>query len=100
MELAGSRILESLPTRDPLGHKGDFGKVYCLCGSVGFTGAAVFASRAAVRMGSGLVYLGVPERAWGVIAAKSDEAMAFPLPDTGEGKLALSAPPPRPATRC
>ena len=91
MELHGRLILDSLPVRDPLGHKGDFGKVYCLCGSVGFTGAAVFASRAAVRMGSGLVYLGVPERAWSVIAAKSDEAMAFPLPDTGEGKLALAA---------
>lgn len=91
MELSGGRVLNSLPVRDPLGHKGDFGKVYCLCGSVGFTGAAVFASRAAVRMGSGLVYIGVPEGAWPVVAAKSDEAMAFPLPDTGEGKLALAA---------
>ena len=80
-----------MPLRDPLGHKGTFGKVYCLCGSVGFTGAPVFASRSAVRMGSGLVYVGVPERAWAVVAVKSDEAMPFPLPDTGTGKLALSA---------
>ena len=91
MELTAAMIHSSLPARDPLGHKGTFGKVYCLCGSVGFTGAPVFASRAAVRMGSGLVYLGVPERAWTVVAAKSDEAMPFPLPDTEEGKLALAA---------
>ena len=91
MELTAAMIHSSLPARDPLGHKGTFGKVYCLCGSVGFTGAPVFASRAAVRMGSGLVYVGVPERAWTVVAAKSDEAMPFPLPDTEEGKLALAA---------
>ncbi len=91
MELTAAMIHSSLPARDPFGHKGTFGQVYCLCGSVGFTGAQVFASRAAVRMGSGLVYIGVPERAWAVVAAKSDEAMPFPLPDTGEGKLALSA---------
>ena len=91
MELTAAMIHSSLPARDPLGHKGTFGKVYCLCGSVGFTGAPVFASRAAVRMGSGLVYVGVPERAWAVVAAKSDEAMPFPLPDTEEGKLALAA---------
>ena len=91
MELTAATIQNALPIRDPLGHKGTFGKVYCLCGSVGFTGAPVFAGRAAMRMGSGLVYLGVPERAWSVVAAKCDEVMAFPLPDTGEGKLSLRA---------
>jgi len=91
MELTADFAAAALPVRDPLGHKGTFGKIYCLCGSVGFTGAPVFASRAAVRMGSGLVYLGVPERAWSVVAAKCDEVMAFPLPDTGEGKLSLRA---------
>jgi len=89
MELTADFV--RLPVRDPWGHKGTFGKVYCLCGSVGFTGAPVFASRAAVRMGSGLVYLGVPERAWPVVAVKCDEAMAFPLPDTGAGQLSLRA---------
>ena len=91
MELTADFVRAALPVRDPLGHKGTFGKVYCLCGSVGFTGAPVFAGRAAMRMGSGLVYLGVPERAWSVVAAKCDEVMAFPLPDTGEGKLSLRA---------
>jgi len=75
-----------LPVRDPDGHKGTFGKVLCVCGSVGYTGAPVFASRAAVRTGSGLVFLAVPESVWQVVAVKSDEAMPFPLPDAN-GKL-------------
>ena len=79
-----------LPRRDPEGHKGTFGKVLCLCGSVGYTGAPVFASRGAVRSGAGLVFLGVPESIWPVAAVKSDEAMPFPLPEA-EGRLSLLA---------
>ncbi|MBO4854004.1 MAG: NAD(P)H-hydrate dehydratase [Oscillospiraceae bacterium] len=90
VELTGAVIRRWLPSRDPWGHKGIFGKVYCLCGSVGYTGAPVFAGRAAVRGGSGLVYVGVPESVWSVVAAKSDEAMVFPLPDAA-GKLSAAA---------
>ena len=73
-------VRRCLPQRDPEGHKGDFGKVLCICGSVGYTGAPIFASRAAVRTGAGLVFLGVPQSVWPVAAVKSDEAMPFPLP--------------------
>lgn len=90
MVLTAQKIKNLLPARDPWGHKGIFGKVLCLCGSVGFTGAPVFAARAAVRTGSGLVYLGVPQRIWEVVAKKCDEAMPFPLPDQN-GKLSLAA---------
>ena len=79
-------VHQNLPARDPYGHKGTFGKVLCICGSVGYTGAPVFASRAAVRTGSGLVFLTVPQSIWQVVAVKSDEAMPFPLPDL-DGKL-------------
>ena len=89
-ELTAAWVRQHLPRRDPEGHKGDFGKVLCLCGSVGYTGAPVFASRAAVRTGSGLVFLGVPEPIWPVAAVKSDEAMPFPLP-ASEGRLSLAA---------
>ena len=34
-------VKTALPPRDPAGHKGDFGKVYVLGGSVGYTGAPV-----------------------------------------------------------
>lgn len=89
--ITGSRVRGILPRRDPAGHKGNFGKVLCVCGSVGYTGAPIFASRAAVRTGSGLVFLAVPKSVWPVAAVKSDEAMPFPLPETADGKLSLLA---------
>ena len=89
--ITASRVRSILPRRDPAGHKGDFGKLLCVCGSVGYTGAPVFASRAAVRTGAGLVFLAVPERVWPVVAVKSEEAMPFPLPETAEGRLSLLA---------
>ena len=81
----------SLPVRARDAHKGDFGKVYILGGSVGYTGAPVFAAQAAVRSGAGLVTVGVPAPAWPVVAAKLDEAMPHPLPAGKEGQLSLEA---------
>ncbi len=69
-----------LPRRRPDGHKGTFGKVLIVGGSVGYTGAPYLAASAAVRSGCGLVYLGVPEGIWAVEAAKCASAMPFPLP--------------------
>ena len=89
-ELTHAYIRGLLPRRDPEGHKGTFGRVLGVCGSVGYTGAPVFAARAAVRTGSGLVFLAVPAAVWPVVAVKTDEAMAFPLPER-EGRLALAA---------
>ncbi len=83
----------SLPRRDPLTHKGDHGKILIAGGSVGYTGAPNLAARAAVRAGAGLVYLGGPEAVWSVCAVKNDEAMPFPLPCDGEGRLTADALP-------
>lgn len=88
--ITGAFVRRSLPRRDPEGHKGTFGKVLCVCGSVGYTGAPIFAGRGAVRTGSGLVFLAVPESVWPVTAVKSDEAMPFPMPEA-EGRLSLLA---------
>ena len=70
----------SLPARDENAHKGCFGRVLIVAGSVGFTGAPTFAARAAVRSGAGLVFLAVPESIYAIEAVKNDEAMVFPLP--------------------
>jgi len=74
-------IRSLLPVRDPRGHKGTFGRVYVLGGSVGYTGAPVFAAEAAARMGSGLVFLDTPADVWQVVAARCRSAMAAPLPE-------------------
>ncbi|MCD8160352.1 MAG: NAD(P)H-hydrate dehydratase [Clostridiales bacterium] len=72
-----------LPARPAEGHKGTFGKVNLLAGSVGFTGAPVLASRAAVRGGCGLVFLGVPafgdDTAYRIVAGGCVEAMPYPV---------------------
>ncbi len=65
-------------------HKGDFGKVFILAGSVGYTGAPVLASRAAVRAGAGLVTLAVPQEVYPIVAAKCDETMVWPWSDRYE----------------
>ena len=69
-----------LPVRDRDGHKGTFGKVHILAGSVNFTGAPALSSAAAVRTGSGLVHLWVPEEIWPVLAVKCQSAMPAPVP--------------------
>ena len=86
------QILNILPDRAVDGHKGDFGKVLLLCGSRGYTGAAYLAAMGALRCGSGLVFLGVPECIYAIEAVKLNEAIVFPLPDEG-GKLSAEAIP-------
>ena len=69
-----------LPQRDPLGHKGTFGKVYIYGGCVGYTGAPVYAGEAAARTGSGLVFVGVPEEVYPIVAARCAVSMVHPIP--------------------
>lgn len=73
-------VHDLLPKREENAHKGDFGRLLLLCGSVGYTGAAVMAAQAAVRSGAGLVYLGVPDAVYAIVAGKLTEPIVFPLP--------------------
>jgi NAD(P)H-hydrate epimerase len=50
------------------GHKGTFGKVLIVGGSVGFSGAPALAAKAALRSGSGLVRVAVPQSVQPIIA--------------------------------
>ncbi|MCD7820847.1 MAG: NAD(P)H-hydrate dehydratase [Clostridiales bacterium] len=83
-------VKDWLPARPEEGHKGTFGKVDIVAGSEGYTGAPVLAARAAVRGGTGLVFLQVPRSVYPIIAVKCDEAMPSPLPDQG-GKVSGDA---------
>lgn len=67
-----------LPKRKRNTHKGDYGRVLVIGGSVGFTGAPVMAAQAALLAGAGLVYLGVPRSIYPIIAGKCLEVMRFP----------------------
>lgn len=76
-----------LPRRRRDAHKGDFGKLFILAGSVGYTGAPVLAAQAAVRAGAGLVTLAVPPEIYPIAAVKCDETMVWPWPERDEDIL-------------
>jgi len=89
-ELCHNAVLSMLPDRDPMGHKGSFGKILLLCGSRGYTGAAYLSAMGALRSGAGLTFLGVPESIYAIEAVKLNEPVVFPLPDCG-GMLSREA---------
>ena len=70
-----------LPERDKRGHKGAFGKVLVIAGSLDYAGAALLVCRAAGRAGAGLVTLAVPESLQPLFAAKVVEATTMGLPE-------------------
>lgn len=74
-------VLSLLPDRKPWSHKGDYGKLLLLCGSLGYTGAAELAAMGALRTGAGLVYLGAAQSIYPILATKLTEPVVLPLPD-------------------
>ncbi len=90
---SGEFVDKLLPRRERNAHKGDFGRVLMIAGSVGYTGAPVLAANAALRTGAGLIFVGVPEAVWPIVAQKLDEPMVFPLACDGEGRLNTRAIP-------
>lgn len=89
-----SSPLPSLPKRDAAGHKGTFGTVVVIGGSIGRTnepplplmlGAPVLAGRAALRSGVGLCKIVLPEplAAAALTMLPSATAFAFPVEDSG-----------------
>ncbi len=52
--------LKNMPARKDDSHKGDYGRLLCVCGSEGMCGAAYLAAKAAYRTGAGLVRILTP----------------------------------------
>ncbi|HIE27492.1 TPA: NAD(P)H-hydrate dehydratase [Candidatus Poribacteria bacterium] len=80
-----------MPPRPRNSHKGTFGHLFVIAGSVGLTGAAVLASEAALRIGAGMVTLGIPKSLNPIMEEKLTEVMTIPLPETDSQSLALKA---------
>ncbi len=78
------------PRRDD-SHKGDYGKILIIAGSAGMSGAAILASMAALRSGTGLVYLGIPQSLGGIVQEKLTEVITIPLKNTKSDSISLSA---------
>jgi len=80
-----------LPFRGAYSHKGSFGKVFILAGSVGMTGAAYLASEAAMRSGTGIVVLGIPRSLNIIMEVKLTEVITIPLAETEKQSLGEEA---------
>ncbi len=80
----------SLPLRSQSSHKGTFGHAGLIAGSVGKTGAAAMAAKAALRVGTGLVTVAVPSSVNDTLETKLLEAMTAPMPETKARTLSRS----------
>ena len=74
-------VCRMLPERPLVSHKGTYGTVTVVAGSVNYTGAAYLASKAAYRIGAGLVQTAVPGPLYQVLAGQLPEAIWLVLPD-------------------
>lgn len=70
-----NHIREHIKKRLRFAHKGDFGHVLMICGGYGKMGAAVLASRAALKTGSGLVTAHVPKLGYEIMQTAAPEVM-------------------------
>jgi ADP-dependent NAD(P)H-hydrate dehydratase / NAD(P)H-hydrate epimerase len=77
--------------RAPEAHKGDFGRVLVVAGSMGKAGAAVLCAQGAMRSGAGLVTVAAPRSCQAAIAAHAVEYMTEGLDETAEGTVHYSA---------
>ena len=85
------RLPLRLSKRKPCSHKGDFGHVFILAGSEGFTGAAILTAKSSLRAGAGLVTLGVPKGLIEVFEKQVVEVMTLALPETKAHTISFRA---------
>jgi hydroxyethylthiazole kinase-like uncharacterized protein yjeF len=71
-----------LPPRPRDAHKGTFGTLACVCGSLDYAGAALLCAMSAARAGTGLVALAVPRSLQPLFAGRVREAITVALPET------------------
>lgn len=85
------RIRSFLPVRSSDAHKGRTGHLLILAGSPGKTGAASMTSLSALRVGAGLVTLGIAESLNATLESQMLEAMTEPLKESQYGIIGDSA---------
>jgi ADP-dependent NAD(P)H-hydrate dehydratase / NAD(P)H-hydrate epimerase len=72
-------------------HKGKYGHLLLVAGSVGKSGAAILGGKAALRGGAGLVTLAIAEQILPLVASAQPEYMTEPLAATAAGAIAKEA---------
>jgi ADP-dependent NAD(P)H-hydrate dehydratase len=72
-------------------HKGTFGKVLIIGGSIGFSGAPALAGKAALRSGAGLVRVAVPQAILPIVASLDPCYTTIPLAEDADGRISSDA---------
>ena len=88
------RIIKAIPKlkqRAADAHKGDFGRVCIIAGSVGMSGAAALAGRAALRAGAGLVRVAVPKSVLPIVASIEPSFTTIQLAEDSAGRISAKA---------
>lgn len=75
--LTEALILKQYHPREKFGHKGTFGHAVIIGGSYGKIGAIILASKAAFRMGAGLVTAFIPKCGYEILQTSLPEAMVL-----------------------
>ncbi|GAB4427564.1 MAG: bifunctional ADP-dependent NAD(P)H-hydrate dehydratase/NAD(P)H-hydrate epimerase [Anaerolineae bacterium] len=88
--VTGVEVAALLPHRAVTAHKGTFGTALLVAGCKNYVGAAVLATTAAARAGTGLVTLAAPHTIYPIVATRIAEATYLPLRET-DGYLAPAA---------
>ena len=89
--LTRERMRELVPVRTAESHKGDFGRVLVVAGSLGRSGAAHLAAIGALRSGAGLVTIATPKSCLPIVAAMAPEYMTEGLEETTAGTVDYAA---------
>lgn len=83
-------VMAFFPWRKAFSHKGDYGRVNLIAGSVGMTGAAILACQSALRSGIGLLKLYIPESLAMLITHSVPEAITIPLQEVRKGVIGIT----------
>jgi NAD(P)H-hydrate epimerase len=89
--LEKSDVRRHFPPRAAESHKGTFGHLLVIAGSLGKTGAAALAGRSALRSGVGLCTVATPESQQPIVASLALEYMTEPLAETDAHTLSVRA---------
>ncbi len=88
------QLIETIPKlkpREANAHKGDFGKVCIIVGSLGMSGAAALAGRAALRAGAGLVRVATPKSVLPIVASIEPSFTTIGLAEDNAGRISEKA---------